>query len=830
MQSITEDRAGVLWGGNYTSLIRIDRERRRHVFFQFGSPIRCMHEDGDGRFWVGTQEGGLLLFDRGTGKYIRYTTADGLPSNTILRILEDAHGNLWLSTYNGISEFAVRERRFRNFSVSDGLQSTQYSFNAGLALSSGEFLFGGIKGFNIFFPDSVLQTKKTPPVYLTEIRVQNKPMPALKELTLPYDQATLSLDFTALEYNGTDKINYAYTLAGWDKGWSYSKGSRTANYSSVHEGNYVFRVRVSHADGTWSREYELLRLVVLPPWYRAWWAYLLYGVCLVGLVLGYVGYARSRERLRWEVKLAQLETEKEKELVARKVAFFTHITHAFRGPLTLIINPLKEMAARGDGLQYVYRNAQRLLGLVDQLLLFQKSESGSDVVKPAPVNIVELSREVWLCFVEAARMKKIAYSFEAPMGVDWCLSLEREKIEIALYNLVSNALKYTPEGGSVVLGLVEVDGCVEVFVRDNGMGIPEEVGGQVFEKFYQIRRSEVTSISGFGIGLYLVKQFVEAHGGTVSFVSEKGKGTCFRLAFLKGAPVSAEVVSAGLSPLVREMVEEAPVAAELVSDKRRVLLVDDDAQLLAYMRHVLEGDYSVYSASSGEEGLVQAKRWRPDLIISDVHMDGISGIELCETIKNDPVLGQAPVILLTASVSANNKLAGVRHGADDYITKPFDKDLLVARVAALLKSRERLERSFFEEVTGGEAVRISGDDKEFLDRLVAVVEENLEEDDFCIKKLSVEMGMSHSHLYQKVKELSGQSLNGFIRWVRLKKAAELLLNTPCNVNEAALQVGIIDGKYFREQFHRQFGLNPSEYIKKYRKAFSGKFYVNREKL
>lgn len=858
LQSITEDREGVLWGGNYTSLIRIDRERKQHVFFTLGNPIRCLHEDRKGGFWVGTQEGGLLLFDRSTGKYKRYTTADGLPSNTILRILEDGHGNLWLSTYNGISEFAVAERRFRNFSVSDGLQSTQYSFNAGLTLSSGEMLFGGIKGFNTFFPDSVVQARQTPRVYLTGVRVQNKPMPTLPELRLPFDQAVLSLDFTALEYDGTEKINYAYTLAGWDKGWNYSNGSRTANYSSVHEGSYVFRVRVSHADGTWSREYELLRLVVLPPWYRTWWAYLLYGVCVVALVMAYVGYARSRERLRWDVKLAQLATEKEKELVARKVAFFTHITHEFRGPLTLIINPVRDMLRREnpllggeiagaggrEGLQYVYRNAQRLLGLVDQLLLFQKSESGSDVIKPAPVNIVELAREVWLCFVEAARMKKMCYSFEAPAGADWCLNVEREKVEIALYNLVSNALKYTPEGGKVVLGMIEAEGRIEIFVRDNGMGIPEEVGNQVFDKFYQIRRNEVTSISGFGIGLYLVKQFVEAHGGTVSYSSEKGKGTCFRLSFLKGVNASAEVVAAGLSPLMREMAEEAPAGGELVSEKRQVLIVDDDAQLLAYMRQMLEADYTVFSASSGEEGLERAKRYRPDLIISDVHMDGMSGIELCETVKNDPVLGQAPVILLTASSSANNKLAGVRHGADDYITKPFDKDLLVARVGALLKNRERIEQSFFEGVTNGgtvvkgvgsgkavnDPVRISGEDKEFLDRLVAVVEENLDEDDFCIKKLSVEMGMSHSHLYQKIKELSGQSLNGFIRWVRLKKAAELLINTPCNVGEAALQVGISDLRWFREQFHKQFGLNPSEYIKKYRRVFSAKYYVNREKM
>ncbi|HLZ86691.1 MAG TPA: response regulator, partial [Puia sp.] len=337
--------------------------------------------------------------------------------------------------------------------------------------------------------------------------------------------------------------------------------------------------------------------------------------------------------------------------------------------------------------------------------------------------------------------------------------------------------------------------------------------------------------------------------------AESGPGSAGGLAgrmAMEGAPVGelsgSGLSVGGLSPLVREMVDEPgkPVSealsaggllmmepglgeGELISDRSRVLIVDDDVQILAYMRHVLEGQYIVYQAHSGEEGLELALRHRPELIISDVHMDGISGIELCETVKNDPLLGRTPVILLTASASANNKLAGVMHGADDYITKPFDKDLLVARVGALLKSRDRMERAFFHVVTNGgtESVRISGEDKEFLDRLIGVVEENLDEDGFCIKKLSVEMGMSHSHLYQKVKELSGQSLNGFIRYIRLKKAAELLISTPCNVNEAAVQVGISDGKYFREQFHKLFGLNPSEYIKKYRKAFSGRYHLNK---
>jgi len=887
LQSLTEDSQGVLWGGNYSSLIRIDVEGKNHRVYPIGYPVRCLHEDKSGLFWVGTQDGGLLLFDRASGSYERFTTVEGLPSNTVLRILEDKRGNLWLSTYNGLSKFKGPERKFRNFTPSDGLQSTQYSFNAALALSSGEFLFGGIRGFNIFFPDSIDETRETPNIYLTGVRIHNKPIEAgsafvtkrvaeqIQELTVPFDQAMLSFDFTALRYGGADKLNYAYTLTGWDKGWNHSNGSRTANYSSLREGRYSFVIKVSHADGDWGKETALLHLVVLPPWYRTGWAYLIYAGLVAGLILVYIKYTRTKERLRYEIKLAHLENEKEKELVERKLSFFTHITHEFRTPLTLIINPVKELLVKKDkgdhreSLSFVHRNAQRLLSLVDQLLLFRKAESGSDELKPGLVDIVELSSEVYLCFVQGARAKKINYRFE-PAAESIFLYIDREKIEIALYNLLSNALKYTPEGGEVVLTLEETEKEVRVRVRDTGLGIPAGVGDQLFEKFYQIRRKERTAISGFGIGLYLVKQFVMAHKGNISYTSEPGQGTSFLLEFLKGAAhlpeagagsaggevvaggeVGVAVEKTGLSPLFQEIAEKSETGGEasgpgkaaagegggrlktpvLVSDRNSLLIVDDDVQMRAYVGAIFEGQFVLYSACSGEEGIRLAKEHRPDLIISDVHMAGISGIELCETVKNDPLLSQTPVILLTAAVSANSKLEGVRHGADDYITKPFDKELLTARVSALLESRNRLQRYFYDAITlGGSPVRISQEYKEFLDRCIAVVEKNLGEDDFSIKKLSLEMGMSHSNLYQKIREISGQSVNGFIRFIRLRKAAELFIDTDGNVNEVAMQVGINDVKYFREQFHKLFGINPSEYIKKYRKVFSGKYLVNKDEF
>ena len=843
LQALYEDREGTLWGGNYTSLIRIDKNNKHHQTFPINYTIRSLHEDRSGQFWVGTQEGGLLLFDRNTGKYKRFTTADGLPGNTILRILEDSHGDLWMSTYNGLSQYQHKEGRFRNFSTSDGLQSMQFSFNAGLTLSTGEMLFGGIKGFNLLFPDSIRRLNRLPDVYLTGVRVRNEAIGgnssyvtsagdgAIQSLKVPFNQAVLSLDFTAPEYGCTDKLNYSYYLAGWDKIWNYSNGSRTANYSSLPEGDYAFKVRVSRADGTWSREKTLLYVVILPPWYRTWWAYLGYLLIATAGILLSVQYTQTRWRLRYE-----------KELIERKLSFFTHIAHEFRNPLTLIINPSKDLLTKRphgqdtESIQLIYRNAQRLLSLTDQLLLFRKAESGLDQLKPAQVDIVDLCQQVFLCFTDGARAKRIDYQFETAVN-NLSIFADKEKIEIMLFNLISNALKYTPEKGSIRVRLAMTDEVL-IEVSDTGAGIPEEIGDRLFEKFYRLRTTEMTSISGFGIGLYLVKQFVDAHKGTITYNSAKAAGTTFRITLPKTTviqtPATAQEQPAGLSALIREIAEEAPKAdtphhqEEMVTDKPSLLVVDDDPQLLNYVCQIFEGGFILHRALNGEEGLTLARKYQPDLVISDLHMDGISGIEMCETIKNDPVLGQTPVILLTASMSANYKLQGVKHGADDYITKPFDRDLLVARVAALLESRSRVERSIYHAIIHGtDKPRLTAEDKAFLERVIAAIEEHLEDDDFSIPKLSTELGMSHSKVYQKLKEITGLSLNSFIRGIRLKKAAELFINSSYNVNEVMVMVGIGDGRYFREQFHKQFGINPSDYIKKYRKVFSAKFQLNK---
>ena len=491
LQCMLEDSDGNLWAGNYTSLIIIDRKLRKHTFFNMGYAIRCIHEDRDKGIWVGTQGGGLFLFSKKDGHFTQYTSKDGLPSNMLLQILEDKSRNLWISTFNGLVKFSLKTRTFRNFTQSDGLQSNQFSFNAATVLSTGEFLFGGIKGFNYFFPDSIHYNQDAPRVFLDGIKVYDKPveddttyisghdMEKVTQITVPFSKSILSIDFLAVSFAGADKFKYAYFLEGWDKNWNYIN-ARTANYSRLAAGSYEFKVKVSGSDGKWGKEVQLLRIIILPPWYQTWWAYLLYAMVFAGSVYLYIEYARKQERMKFEIKLAHLESEKEKNLSERKLSFFTNISHEFRSPLALIIDPLKKAMTQTGGklpaedLAVAHRNARRLLSLVDQLLLFRKADSGGDVLKISTIDIVALCNEVYQCFAQQASSREISYPFIAP-SEPVQIQGDYEKIEIALFNLLSNAFKFTPRGGRIEFILT--DGLTEgqLGVKETGEGICIEI-------------------------------------------------------------------------------------------------------------------------------------------------------------------------------------------------------------------------------------------------------------------------------------------------------------------------------------------------------------------
>lgn len=902
---LKEDRNKVFWGGGIDHLVQIDRTGRKHISYSIGKPVSVIIEDRTGNFWVGTEGGGLLLFDRKQGKIAaRYTTDEGLCSNSILTILEDAEGNLWMSTFNGIAKFNPKNKTFKNYYQGDGLQSNQFNYHAALKLRSGEFAFGGIKGFSLFRPESITTVNGNPKIFVTDVKVANTSIekyPSLElrtdsnrieRIKIPYNKAVLSFEFAALEYSAPDKIQYAYYMQGSDKDWNYCGNTRKVVYSHLSEGAYTFRVKNTNAEGQWNMEEVEIEIIVLPPWYRTWWAYFIYTVMIGAAVYFYLQYRAKQTRLQYEVKIARLNTEnersekerslaelavekaelekeraererehaerekerilneREREINEKKISFFTNISHEFRTPLTLIINPVKELLEKNSSehkekgeLNIVYRNARRMLSLVDQLLLFRKAESGLDKIKPSRLNLHDLAYEVYLCFTQQAKTQRINYVFDC-VNKDHEIYADREKLEIILYNLLSNALKYTSAEGSIRLSILEGPEDILIKVQDDGAGIPSETGEKLFDKFYKAERTKTSSRAGFGIGLFLVKHFTEQHEGTISYESEEGQGTTFTLKLQKGkAHFGADVIiseTEAAPQLLEALKEEAETGVdntneepltELVSEKQSILIIDDDESIRQYLVRLFKDTYIIYQAENGEAGLVMAQKYFPGLIISDIHMKEMNGIELCKALKVNEQLSHVPVILLTGATSDELKLQGVEGGADDYIVKPFDSKLLIARVTTLLKNRNTLQKYFYNEITlNKNDFKISPDYKEFLDKCISIVESHLMDKNFTVQTLLNEMGMSHSSLLRKVKSVSGQPVNIFIRSIRLRKAAELFIKTDYSIKETAYKVGIRDIKYFREQFNKLFGMNPSDYVKKYRQVHGKQYTVDKESL
>jgi signal transduction histidine kinase/ligand-binding sensor domain-containing protein/CheY-like chemotaxis protein/AraC-like DNA-binding protein len=881
VRAIAEDEKGNLWIGAYGGgLDYFDTQKNRFTKFLKaadekkylpGAVIFSLYHDGHNRLWIGTEGDGLLVYDL-TNKTVKiFDEKNGLANNTVYAIKDASNGIIWLSTNKGLSSIDPRNGKVANYDQSDGLQAGQFNVGSVLYDAAHKVMyFGGVEGLNVFDPSQVYKSNYEPGVLITGLQIFGKQIEVggsnksgavlpnalneTKQLVLQPDQSVFSIQYTALNYAYPQKGSFAYKMEGLDKSWNYVGNQRSATYRYLDAGTYVFKVKASNQDGVWFNNYATLQVRILPPWYKTWWAYFCY-LATAGFMINYYRlYRINQSKLKYEIKVAQLSAENDKELNERKLSFFTNISHEFRTPLTLIINPVKDMlfgksdqANDPGNLQIIYRNARRLLSLVDQLLLFRKAESDTDRLKIVRLNIVLLCHEVFLCFTHQARTKHIQFDFLSGKE-DVEIFADREKIEIALFNLISNALKFTPEHGMVTCSITDFDDKVTIAIKDTGCGIAEGTGDQLFSKFYQLQ-SPMPRAAGFGIGLYLVKVFIESHKGGIGYTSVQDEGTVFNISLLKGNEhfeqqfvfEDTPEASMFLDELIEsnnEMLAAAEADGEVVlkspealsSDTKTMLLIDDNPQIRTYLKQIFASYFEVFEADNGTDGLNLVHQLVPDIVISDVMMQDLSGIELCSRIKEDPTLNHIPVILLTASSSSEIKLKGIEGGADDYISKPFEKEILIARVNGILKSRNNLQKYFYNEITLNKStdLKISQEYKEFLEKCLQIVEQHLTDPDFSIKTLAAEIGMGHSNLYKRIKSISGQSANSFIRFIRLRKAAEILLTTDSTVYETAYKVGLNDLKYFREQFHQLFGVNPSDYKKKYRKSFHNNYNVSRE--
>ena len=901
LMSIKEDRNSTLWSGNASQLVKIDRVNKKHRFYEIGKTVRSIYEDSKGNFWVGAEGGGLILFDRKAGKIAaRYSEEEGLSSNTVMNILEDNSGYLWISTSNGLNRFDPKTKKINRFYETDGLQNNQFSYRAALKLQSGELAFGGNNGFNIFDPSKVSVRTYFPGVVISSLRVNNKNLSGDSDyktnssgdivgLTVPFNEAILSIQFAALEYSAPNKIRYAYYLEGWDKDWSLSGNSRSVTYNNIREGAYKLRIKSTNAEGIWNTQETIVKIRVLPPWYRTWWAYTLYLLSIGSLIVLYLRYKTAQAKMKYELKLARMDeekrkaelesermekevqraelekthaeyekekaereterviNEKEKEINQKRLSFFTNISHEFRTPLTMIINPVQDLMNQYQGkekeeLRVIGLNATRLLSLTDQLLLFRKIEEGAEELHVGKFDFSTLCNMVFHYFKHEAKTRNIRYTIE---GIEEPVTFygDKAKIEIILYNLIANAFKYTPKEGQILIKVSQNKKTVTTVIADTGAGIPEGTGNAIFERFYQAQGHVKL---GFGIGLYMVKQFTDMHKGSIAYKSALNKGTLFTLVLplgkehFAGIPVAENLPEETGTIKTTDFEEkEEPVAAlipevPVLTAKKAILVVDDDDEIRNYVASVLVGNYLVYQAANGKDGLQIVSNKKPDLIISDIAMPEMDGIELCKAIKTNDNLNHLPVILLTAHTSQEVELKGTEEGADYYITKPFSKEILQARVNGIFKSRANLQQYFYDQVTlkkdavPAEEQKVPAEYQELLDKCILIVEKHLDDSTFNIEMLAREIGVSHSYLYKRIKLISGQSVNSFIRFLRLRKAAEFLITTNDTVAQVAYAVGFSDVKYFREQFTRLFKMKPTEYIKQYRGKMTGNLRIDNQ--
>jgi signal transduction histidine kinase/ligand-binding sensor domain-containing protein/DNA-binding NarL/FixJ family response regulator len=855
-----------IWVGTFGGgLNRYDQKTGRFYAYTINDKVKGsissntvndLYLDSKQNVWICTPDG-LNKYNRSSDSFEVYSKKNGFASNLFNMITEDGKGNMWVITESGISSLNPATKQVKNFDEADGVYVNATMCKA----QNGDIYLAGTQGLVHFNPLTIHYNRDVPPVYFSDFQIfntsiapgPNSPLKAslnnTKEITLNYNQNVFSFEFVGLNYTHSEKNEYAYKLLGFDKKWNHTGSQRKATYTNLNPGTYTLWVKASNNDGVWNNEGRKLTIIITPPWYQTWWAYLLYAAVAGGVIYAYIIYRDRQSKLKYEIKLAHIESEKDKELNEKKLSFFTNISHEFRTPLTLIINPVKELLYRDDknvdttNLNIVYRNARRLLSLVDQLLLFRKVDTHADTLKVSQINIVNLSKEVFLCFSHQARSKNINLEFNSDSErID--VYADREKLEIALFNLLSNAIKFTPEDGSVRFIITENDNEINLQISDTGCGIPESTGEKLYSRFYQDPGSNNSLMGGFGIGLFLVKNFIEYHGGTINYTSREGAGTTFFIKLQKGKAhlgpgfilEDPETSSVFLKELIEdeitanaivEAADETLIDDQLATDTKTLLIIDDNKDIREYLKQVFKLEYNLYEADNGEDGLNLIKEFMPDMVISDVMMQGMSGIELCSLVKEDPAVSHIPIILLTASSSPEIKLKGIEGGADDYISKPFDKEILIARVASILKSKNSLQKYFYNEITlNSSNLKISAEYKDFLDNCIRIVEKHIIDPDFNIQTLAEEIGMSRSNLYKKIKSISGQSSNSFIRFIRLRKAAEIFINTDNTIQETSYLVGINDPKYFREQFNKLFNMNPSQYIKKYRKTFSNNLTVN----
>jgi signal transduction histidine kinase/DNA-binding response OmpR family regulator len=908
---IFEDAYKDLWIGTLNGLNKFNRKDENFTVYTNIGGIKDIYEDSQGRFYIGGDRG-LFLFNRrtssldkiwpengliqiywiaenskgqllvgteGAGLLVfnpdlslnRVISEDNYLQNSIIHaVLEDDKENLWISTNSGLTRLSPGNSAM-HFDVSDGLQGREFNTGSALKASNGKFYFGGTNGLNAFYPEQVTHNTYTPNLVITKFRIDGQEVGIRSDsplqqhvlvtnsIKLSPHQSSITFEFSSLNYTNSHKNQYSYKMEGLSDSWSEPSFNNFTSFNKIPPGRYTFRVIGSNNDGVWNTQGASIAIYIKPPFWKSAYAIAMYFFMVTILMLLFKKYTLIGVKEKNRLHLEKLERKKQEELYQMKLTFFTNISHEFRTPLTLIHAPINNLVKEygedeklQEQLSLIQRNSKRLLNLVNQLMDFRRIERDKFYeLKLVKQDVISFIKDVTMAFKQPADEKELTLNFFSEL--EKCdMWFSPDAFDKILYNLLSNALKFTSEKGEIAVLVTkfstqknsrnrksifprknpkpEFSEFIRIIIKNTGKGIDKEKLPRLFDRFFQANSDDGLSGEGSGIGLDLTKSLVNFHLGEISVESSPEQGTRFyvdiplidepsyysapNIVFDTQTATNQEPVKTRIRKYFGKPLPSKNKESESSKpDKKTIVIVDDDLDMLTFLSGFFRDQYNISTAKNGEEGFEMVKEIIPDLVIADVMMEKMNGIEMCKLIKEEIITNHIPVILLTAKTALEYKVEGFDVGADDYITKPFETELLEARVKNILMLREKLKAKLGKTLSlePSDELTVSTDEK-FLKSLVALIEENMDNPEFDVDQIVGQIGMSRAVLYRKIKALTGLTVIDVVKDIRIKKAAIMLKSGKYRISEIATAVGFSDAKYFAKCFKKEYDLSPREYM------------------
>lgn len=782
--------------------------------------LLTIYKDSRDLLWMGHSHG-ISVWDQKSDSILFLDKKSGLATNFVKAIVEDNNKQMWVGTGNGVSRIQIINGKYYivNYTIKDGLICNDTNIHAILKLDNGNILIGTPNGYQTIIPQEILATDYHADIHLTGVELKSEishaqlwgenSLECTQSLSFTEKESSFTLSFSALDFIEADKIKYAYKINQGNFDWVYADNNKV-NLSMLPAGNYVLSVKACNSQGIWSPNIKELKINILPPLWRTWWAYIIYACITICIILLIIRDLRTSHKQKLILQTVEVENEKQQKINDIKLQFFANISHELRTPLSLIINPLEEFLEnhpehRKGILDMVKQNADYLLGLINQLLDFRKLDAQAENLKCKHDNILIILSEIFYSFDPIAKKRDIDYTLTCPQHSIF-MDFDYDKMRKICTNILSNAFKFTPNKGSISMNIEVKESNLELTFTDTGCGIEDENKEKIFQRFYQSSKNPANS-GGSGIGLHIASEYIKMHHGKICVTDNHPCGSIFSITFPlhQNSELSAEDTTIAQS-------------VEKESQLPTILLVDDNCDFLKFLSESLSKQYHILKASNGKQALSVLKKEDADLIISDVMMPEMDGLELCSSIKKDIRYSHIPIILLTAKASEEHQLEGLGTGADDYITKPFNMEVLKLRICKMIEMNKKRQEIFNQEIKiEPSRITITPLDQQLIEKAIAIVEDNINETEFSVEELANSLNISRSYFYKKMIKITGKKPIEFIRTIRMKRAQQLLAESQMQISEIAYILGYNSPKVFSKHFKEEFNISPSEFIRQHNK-------------